>query len=77
MGHPPSDGTSQRLLRPLRLLMKATVLPSGDQVEPPTWRVMYSFSMVRFFSTCASGLEVICLGSVMAWGAGKVCGSNE
>ena len=34
---------------------------------------MYSFSMERFFSTCALGLLVICLGSVMACGTGKVC----
>src|SRR4029077_11774771 len=67
-----SDATSQRLLRPLRLLTKATVLPSGDQVEPPTWRVMERFSMERLFSTRASGLEVISLGSVIASGAGSV-----
>ena len=28
--------------------------------------------MERFFSTRASGLDVICLGSVMAWDAGRV-----
>src|SRR3954468_17393558 len=73
VGQPPSAGTSQRLLRPLMFEMKATVLPSGDQVLPPMPRVMYSFSMVRFFSTCAFGLLEICFGSVMAWGAGSTC----
>jgi len=28
--------------------------------------------MERFFSTCAFDLLLICLGSVTAWGAGKV-----
>src|SRR5579864_9500332 len=53
--------------------MKARLLPSGDQVGRPTWRVMYSFSMVRLRgSTCALGLEAICLGSVIACGVGRV-----
>src|SRR6266478_945718 len=55
----------------------AMVLPSGDQVVAPTDRVMYSRSMERlcwFCSTFALGLLVICLGSVIAWGAGRVCG---
>src|SRR2546430_877619 len=72
IGQPPSDATSQRLLRPLRLLTNTIVLPSGDQSGWPTCRVMYSFSIERFFATCALGLEVICLGSVIACGAGKV-----
>src|SRR6266403_260037 len=29
--------------------------------------------MERFLSTLAFGLEVICLGSVTAWGAGRIC----
>src|ERR1700675_5034805 len=65
------------LLRPLRFEMKAMFLPSGDQVVAPTERVMYSLSMERpcwFCSTLALGLLVICLGSVMAWGAGRFCG---
>src|SRR5271170_6377313 len=55
------------------LEMKAMLLPSGDHVGRPTWRVMYSFSTVRLRgSTCALGLEAICLGSVTDCGAGKV-----
>src|SRR6202453_3760776 len=73
-GQPPSAGTSQILFRPLIFEMKATCLPSGDQVGRPTWRVMYSFSMVRLRgSTSAFGLLATCLGSVMASGAGRVC----
>src|SRR5947209_681616 len=56
------------------LEMNAIVFPSGDQVVPPTARVMYSFSMVRFFSTCALGLLEICLGSVTTCGTGRACG---
>src|SRR5215469_16347321 len=72
VGHPLSAETSQRLFRPLMFEMKAIVLPSGDQVVPPIARVIYSFSMVRFFSTCASGLLEICFGSVTACGVGRV-----
>jgi hypothetical protein len=39
-GQPPEDETSQMLLRPLMLEMKAICLPSGDQVEPAMLRVM-------------------------------------
>src|ERR1700704_3704352 len=72
-GHPPSAETTQRLLRPLMLEMKAMLLPSGDHVGRPTCLVMKSFSMVKLRgSTCALGLEAICLGSVTAWGEGRV-----
>ena len=53
------------------------VLPSGDQLVAPTERVMYKRSTERLCwlcSTCALGLLVMCLGSVMAWGAGRFCG---
>ncbi len=53
------------------LVTKAIVFPSGDQAVPPTTRVMYSFSISKLRSTCASGLLVICLGSVMAGGTGR------
>src|SRR5581483_5523061 len=69
---PLSAETSQRLFRPLIFEINAMVLPSGDHVVPPTARVMYSFSMVRFRSTWALGLLVSCLGSVMALGTGRV-----
>src|SRR5713226_654744 len=71
VGQPPSAETSHRLLRPLMFETKAMVLPSGGQAVAPMARVVYSFSMVRPFSTCAFGLLVICLGSVMAWGVDK------
>src|ERR1700682_6212677 len=72
-GHPPSAGTVQILLRPLMFEMKAMLLPSGDHVGRPTWRVISSFSMVRLLgSTWALGVLLICLGSVTAWGAGRV-----
>src|SRR5512138_28443 len=71
-GHPPSAGTSHRLLRPVMLVIKAICLPSGDHAVPPTIRVMYSFSIDKFFSTAAFDFDVICLGSVMACGAGRV-----
>src|SRR5581483_4653699 len=51
----------------------AMVLPSGDQAVPAIARVMKSFSIDRSRSTLALGLLEICLGSVMACGAGRVC----
>jgi hypothetical protein len=52
---------------------KAMFVPSGDHVEPPTCRVIYSFSMVRLRgSTSALGLDEIFFGSVTASGWGKV-----
>ena len=61
------------MFRPLMFEMNAMLLPSGDQVAGPTWRVIQSLSIVRVRgSTCALGFEEICLGSVTACGAGKV-----
>jgi hypothetical protein len=40
-------GTSQILLRPLMFETKATLLPSGDQADAPTERVMNRRSMER------------------------------
>src|SRR5690242_14489343 len=58
-------------LRPEMLLMNATCLPSGDHVLSPIACVRYSFSML---SGCTSSLlwDVICVGSVMTWGAEEV-----
>jgi len=61
------------LFRPLIFEMNAMLFPSGDQVGRPTWRVMYSISIVRLRgSTCALGFDEIFFGSVIADGAGEV-----
>jgi hypothetical protein len=76
MGHPPSADTSQILFLPLIFEMNAIVFPSGDHVLPPIARVMYSLSIERLCapcSTCALGLLLSSLGSVIAGGACKVC----
>src|SRR5256885_8303610 len=66
-GHPPSAGTVQILFRPLMLVTKAIVVPSGDHAVPTRLRVMNSFSTE---SLCTSALDllVICSGSVIAAG---------
>src|SRR5580693_1178048 len=72
VGQPPIAGTIQRLLRPLMFEMKATCLPSGDHVEPPTMRVMYSFSMEKADMSGTFLLSSL-VGSVMASGAASGC----
>src|SRR5208337_2873621 len=67
VGQPPVAGTSHRLLRPLMFEINATCWPSGDQVEPPIARVMYSFSIEK---VCISGTVLLSslVGSVIAGG---------
>src|ERR1051326_8461553 len=71
VGQPLCADTSQILLRPLMLLMKAICLPSGDHVLFPTLCDMNSLSML---SGCTSNfsLDVICVGFVMTAAEGGV-----
>src|SRR5271166_3943841 len=72
VGHPPDEGTSHRLLRPLMFETNATCLPSGDHVEPPIARVMYSFSIEK---ACMSATVLLSslVGSVTAGGVVTGC----
>ena len=47
------------------LVTNATVLLSGDQLVPPTNRVVYSFSIENGWTSRFRTLLVICFGSVM------------
>src|SRR5579864_8981820 len=59
-------------MRPLMLVVKAMVLPSGDHDVPPMARVMNSFSTVNF-CTSALGMLLISAGSVMNLGMASCC----
>src|SRR3954452_765533 len=72
-GHPPVEGTVQRLFRPLMLETKTICLPSGDQSDEPMARVMYSFSMEKTLgSKVAMFFDSSFLGSVTAGGGVSV-----
>src|SRR5438477_3779800 len=71
-GHPPSDGTNQRLFRPEMLAMNTTLLLSGDQLEPPPNRELYSFSIENGCTSRFNTRLVICWGSVTASIAAEV-----